>query len=104
MDALIGGMPALGILPAPTPEIAESLASTSDDWPVIKDLLDRVVASDPLTDAERIDLYHRLVVKVRKVEEIGCRRHPLHPRCASSTNFRFCVRGESPESGLRSQH
>lgn len=70
MDALTNGLPALGIIPPPTPEIADSLAAADADWSIIGGLLDRVVTGDPLTNEERVDLYHRLIVKVHKVEEI----------------------------------
>ena len=70
VDALTNGLPALGIIPPPTPEIADSLAAADADWSIIGGLLDRVVAGDPLTNEERLDLYHRLVVKVHKVEGI----------------------------------
>lgn len=66
----MNGLPALGILPPPTSEIAESLAAAHSDWSDIALLLDRVAAGDPLTDAERTELYDRLVEKVHKVEEI----------------------------------
>ena len=70
MDALTNGLPALGIQPPPTPQIAESLAAAGADWPVILDYLNRVVAGDATTDEERSDLYQRLVAKVHKLEEI----------------------------------
>ncbi|MCK0095797.1 type IV pili methyl-accepting chemotaxis transducer N-terminal domain-containing protein [Yoonia sp. F2084L] len=70
MDALINGLPSLGVQPAPTAEIAESLTAADEDWSIIRGLLDRVIAADDLSVEERTDLYHRLVVKVHKVEEI----------------------------------
>jgi hypothetical protein len=70
MSALSNGMPQLGILPPPTPEIAESLKEVIDGWATIRGYLDEVISGAEISVPVREDLYHQLAVKLHKVEEI----------------------------------
>jgi hypothetical protein len=70
MNALSNGMPELGIMPPPTPEIAASLEVVADGWTTIRGYLDTVVSGEEVSVAIREDLYHQLAVKLHKVEEI----------------------------------
>ena len=71
MLALRNGLPQLGILAAPTPEIAGALDAISADWDVISGELNLVIAAEDVTVAVMEDLYHRLAEKLYKAEEIS---------------------------------
>jgi hypothetical protein len=70
MDGLANGLPALGLQPAPTPEIATSLDEIAQDWSEIRGILDAVSAHAPTSMDDRTDLYHLLAVKLHKIEEL----------------------------------
>lgn len=70
MYALRDGLPELGILSAPTAEIAAGLGAVAADWDMIGGYIDQVIAGDVVSVASREDLYHQLAIKLHKVEEI----------------------------------
>jgi hypothetical protein len=70
MSGLADGMPALGLRPAPTPEIAALLEDIAQDWSEIRSILDAVSAGDETSMDDRTALYHQLAVKLYKIEEL----------------------------------
>lgn len=70
MGALSNGMPSLGIAAPPTPEIASILEDVSEDWGILSGYLDQVRSDTDVSLEVREDLYHRLAVKLHKVEEL----------------------------------
>lgn len=68
--ALRSGLPALGIQPAPTPEIAAGLDDITADWKVLSGYLNQVIAGEDVSVELREDLYHELAVKLYKVEAV----------------------------------
>ena len=70
LTALTVGMPALGIAPPPTEEIAAKLAEVGAMWRDCHDLLVRIAAGEETTLAERGALYHDLAAKLHAVEAL----------------------------------
>ena len=70
LTALTVGMPALGIAPPPTEEIANKLAHIGDHWSDVHNLLVRIAEGEDVTTEERGYLYHELAVKLHSVEEL----------------------------------
>lgn len=68
--ALYRGVPATGIKPAPTPEIARHLPELLSDWSVIQQYLDAVV-SDSATVETQTSLFHLLSAKMYKIEQVA---------------------------------
>ncbi len=70
MNALLNGMPALGVIAAPTPEIKEGLEVVMSDWSELRAELEAVMAQ-PDTPTERKEMiYASLNTKMFKLEEI----------------------------------
>lgn len=69
ITALHDGMPALGIIPAPTEAIKLGLEEVVADWDKVREDLDAVIAGDP-TDEIKVDLYTRLNAKMYKMDAI----------------------------------
>lgn len=59
--ALSDGMPAIGLLPPPTPGISEKLAEIKSIWSENEILIARVVAGQDISQEERFDLYYGLI-------------------------------------------
>jgi len=70
MDALSNGMPALGVLAPPTPEIEANLRDVAADWEMLSGYLDEIRSGADVSLEVREDLYHRLALKLYKVEEL----------------------------------
>lgn len=70
MDALSNGMPSLGVAAPPTSEIAANLEAVAADWDVLRDYLSAVRSGSEVSPQVREDLYHRLALKLYKVEEL----------------------------------
>ncbi|MEM9787467.1 MAG: type IV pili methyl-accepting chemotaxis transducer N-terminal domain-containing protein [Pseudomonadota bacterium] len=70
MDALSNGMPSLGVAAPPTPEIAANLEAVASDWEILSDYLAEVRSGADVGLEVREDLYHRLALKLYKVEEL----------------------------------
>lgn len=68
VTALHDGMPQLGIVPAPTPEIRVALEEVIVDWAIVSDHLEAVI-EDVATDEMKTDLYTRLNKKMYKMED-----------------------------------
>lgn len=67
--ALHDGMPELGIIPAPTPEIKVGLEEVVADWSEIKVLLNAVLDYS-IDDKGKVELFDRLNEKMVKMEKI----------------------------------
>ena len=70
LTALTVGMPALGIAPPPTEEIAQKLHEIGDHWSDVHDMLLHVTTGEEIPDQERFDIYHELAVKLHAIEEL----------------------------------
>ncbi len=70
LTALYDGMPAVGLLPPPTPEIDAALVSARESWSVIKDELEQLMASDTVSDESKTMLYTHLNDAMYEMEEI----------------------------------
>lgn len=70
LTALHDGMPAVGLLPAPTPEIDAALLHARESWTVIKGELQDLMASDVVSDESKILLYTHLNEAMYEMEEI----------------------------------
>ncbi len=70
MSALSNGMPSLGVAAPPTPEIASNLESVAADWNILSGYIDQIRTEADVSMEVREDLYHRLAVKLHKVEEL----------------------------------
>lgn len=70
LTALHDGMPAVGLLPAPTPEIDAALLSARDNWSVIKAELEQLMASDTVSDESKVLLYTHLNEAMYEMEKI----------------------------------
>ncbi|MCK0095798.1 type IV pili methyl-accepting chemotaxis transducer N-terminal domain-containing protein [Yoonia sp. F2084L] len=68
--ALTNGMPSLGIVPPPTQEIAAKLAEIGDHWEDVHMQLEHVATGDEISEEERFALYHGLVEKLHRIEEL----------------------------------
>lgn len=68
--ALTNGMPSLGIIPPPTEEIAAKLAQIGDHWEEVHTQLEHVASGDEVSVEERFSLYHGLVEKLHKIDEL----------------------------------
>ncbi len=70
LGALLNGMPAAGIQPAPTPEIASRLEKATQDWKVIESELEFVLANEVVPKEMKETLYHDLNVAMYDMEKI----------------------------------
>lgn len=69
INALHDGLPALGIIPAPTEAIKVGLEELLLDWDIVKADLEAVISGDVTTEIEE-DLYTRLNDKMYKMDKI----------------------------------
>lgn len=70
LNALLNGMPAVGILAAPNDDIKAALTKATTDWVDIKAELNIVMADDDVTDAIKAKLFHDLNVAMYDMEHI----------------------------------
>ncbi len=57
LEALKHGMPNAGVAPAPTEAIGGKLDAISANWVPVRGNLDKLLAGDPLSDAQKEDVY-----------------------------------------------
>lgn len=69
ITALYKGMPSLGIIAAPTPEISQGLEEVVGDWQEMKTLL-QTVSDGTAVDADKASIFTRLNEKTKKMEDI----------------------------------
>ncbi|MEM8694071.1 MAG: type IV pili methyl-accepting chemotaxis transducer N-terminal domain-containing protein, partial [Pseudomonadota bacterium] len=67
--ALHDGMPSLGILPAPTPEIKVALEEIMTDWAIVKEDLTAIIENVATEEIEK-DLFGRMNAKMYKMDEV----------------------------------
>ena len=70
LNALLNGMPEVGILPAPTPEIKASLEEAHTRWTVIKGELETVMAQAEVTEETKSLLYAHLTEEMYRLEAL----------------------------------
>jgi len=67
MTALLDGVPAMGIRPAPTPEIREDLVRILDRWAVIRKNQDTLVNGGELSVEDRTEIFHDLNLELEEL-------------------------------------
>lgn len=70
LTALHDGMPAVGIIAAPTPEIEAALDGARESWKRIKQELEDLIAADHFTDESKKVLYNDLNAAMYEMEDI----------------------------------
>ncbi len=70
LEALIHGLPELGILPAPTAEIEKKLSEVLEDWNGVRPVIQQIVAEPSVEQSEIIYLFQHMTHEMRQLEEI----------------------------------
>ena len=70
LNALRFGMPAAGIVPAPTPAIEEDLDALLTTWSVIRGNLDLLLAGEPLSPEQKAEVFHDFNVELAKLDQV----------------------------------
>lgn len=71
LDALLNGMPSLGIQPAPTPEIASALESIKADWTGTRPILDTLVSGEAVSKDQQVYLFKHMVEEMVRLEDLS---------------------------------
>jgi hypothetical protein len=71
LDALLNGMPALGIPKAPTPEIEAMLHQVQDDWHKLTPILTTLLSGEKIDEATETYLFEHMVDETHKLEEVS---------------------------------
>jgi len=71
LDALLNGMPSLGIQPAPTPEIAEQLKSIQKDWATVRPIIDTLLNGEAVERETQVFLFKHMVEEMVRLEELS---------------------------------
>ena len=71
LDALLNGMPSLGIQPAPTPEIAEQLTAIQSDWATVRPIVDTLVQGGSVDRETQVYLFKHMVEEMVRLEELS---------------------------------
>ncbi len=71
LNALLDGLPELGIMPAPTEEIKDKLLIVLDDWKSIRPSLDELKSGATVEKSAIEYLFHHLAEELHKLEEIS---------------------------------
>jgi hypothetical protein len=70
LNALRHGMEALGLKPAPTPEIADGLDAVIVAWSETRPSLDELVENGTLSEAAQAEIYEQMNKKTKTLEDI----------------------------------
>jgi hypothetical protein len=70
LNALLNGMPEVGLKPAPTEEIATGLTQLMADWTEVRPTVDMVMAGSIERDALSA-LFHHMADEMHKLEELS---------------------------------
>ena len=70
MDALINGMPQMGIAPAPTDEIATALKHVRSDWAKTRPMLDTLIETGEMARDDQIEMFRHMADEMHELEEI----------------------------------
>jgi len=71
LTGLRHGLPALGLKPAPTQEIADKLDRVIDAWGETRGLLDTLLAGKIFSEDARADLFARMNTKSKQLEDLA---------------------------------
>lgn len=71
LDALLNGMPELGIQPAPTAEIADALIRVQSDWKTVRPIMDRLVEGEAVDRDTQVFLFKHMVEEMVRLEDIS---------------------------------
>lgn len=71
LDALLNGLPELGILPAPTPEIAKALEAIQADWRETRPVLDTLVSGETIDRDTQVFLFKHMVEEMVRLEDLS---------------------------------
>ncbi len=71
LNALISGMPAVGLRPAPTPEIEAALLDVQSDWSEVQPILDTLTSGGTIGRDTQIFLFKHMVEEMHRLEEIS---------------------------------
>ena len=71
LDALINGMPALGLRAAPTPEIAGALREIKMDWGTVRPIVDTLVRGGSVDRDMQVYLFKHMVAEMTRLEEVS---------------------------------
>ncbi len=71
LDALLNGLPELGILPAPTPAIASALEAIQVDWRETRPVLDTLVAGEMIDRDTQVFLFKHMVEEMVRLEDLS---------------------------------
>ncbi|MCY4335527.1 MAG: type IV pili methyl-accepting chemotaxis transducer N-terminal domain-containing protein [Litoreibacter sp.] len=70
LNALLNGMPAAGILAAPTPQIQEDLHILLDRWAIIKANLVKLIDGETLDMDQKYEIFHDLNLELDDLEHL----------------------------------
>ncbi len=71
LNALLHGLPELGIQPAPTPDIAASLEAIQADWATVRPILDTLVAGGSVDRDSQVFLFKHMVEEMVRLEDLS---------------------------------
>ncbi|MCG6884518.1 MAG: type IV pili methyl-accepting chemotaxis transducer N-terminal domain-containing protein [Silicimonas sp.] len=71
LDALLNGMPALGVPKAPTHEIETMLHKVQDDWHKLTPILATLLAGEKIDEATEVYMFEHMVEEAHKLEELS---------------------------------
>lgn len=70
IDALLNGMPQLGLQPAPTPAIAAQLESIQSDWEEVRPILEIALRGGEITRDKQVFLFKHMVEEMVRLSEL----------------------------------
>lgn len=71
LDALMNGMPQLGIQAAPTPEISKGLSQVMSDWKETRPVLEKIVSGESVDRDAQVYLFRHMAEEMIRLEEIA---------------------------------
>lgn len=71
LNALLHGMPQLGIQPAPTPEIKAALEAVQGDWKTVRPILDTLASGGDVDRDAQVYLFKHMVEEMVRLEELS---------------------------------
>ena len=71
LDALLNGLPELGIQPAPTPEIAQRLQDVQSDWATVRPIVDTLTSGGSVDVETQKYLFKHMVEEMVRLDELS---------------------------------
>ena len=71
LNALLNGMPEVGVIPAPTPEIRQALTEVLNDWEKTRPDLDTLLSTGTLSREKQIELFQHMSDEMHDLEKIA---------------------------------